>query len=66
MCLNSINTGSNREPYLLGNHPEFLEVDQAVDPRIVTQVDERQILLDDGVERNLQPAGRVIAVLTFY
>lgn len=41
---------------LLGDHAQLLKVDESVDARVVAQVDERQILFDDGEEWNLTGA----------
>ena len=38
--------------YLLCDHPQLLEVDQAVELRVVCEVNEGQVLLDDRVERD--------------
>ena len=42
-----------------GDHAQLLKVDQAVNPGVVAQMDKRQILLDDGEERNL-PEGKKV------
>ena len=38
----------------LGDHSQLLEVDQTVDLRVVAEVNERQVLLDDRKERDLR------------
>lgn len=38
--------------YLLGDHPELLEVDESVDVGVVGEVDEGEVLLDHRVERD--------------
>ena len=38
----------------LGDHSQLLKVDQTVDLRVVAEVNERQVLLDDRKERDLR------------
>ena len=38
----------------LGDHSQLLEVYQTVDLRVVAEVNERQVLLDDRKERDLR------------
>ena len=38
----------------LGDHSQLLEVDQTVHLRVVAEVNERQVLLDDRKERDLR------------
>ena len=40
--------------HFLSNHPQLLEVDQAVDLGVVAQVNEGQILLHNRKERDLK------------
>lgn len=42
-----------KRSHLLCDHSQLLKVHQVLDARVVTQVDEGKVLLDDWVERDL-------------
>jgi hypothetical protein len=41
--------------HLFGDHAQFLEIDQPVNPSVIAEMNERQILLDNGEKWNLSP-----------
>ena len=43
---------------LLGDHAQFLEIDQSVHPSVIAEMNERQILLDNGEKWNLSAGKR--------
>ena len=40
--------------HLLGNHTQLLKVDKAIDLRVISEVNEGQIFLDNREERDLE------------